>query len=192
MLIRPLQYDSLFLVLLPTYSRDTHILGHYLYLNCPVITWVCACYAISYSHGVSQHYGDPGKQRRYFIALEIAQCHSVWGEFYILLLLNSGHEVIRNNGIIHPPACFLYLMCDEKQWISLLWPNDTMKKQISCNLKHPRLYWKLYYQPATCFTHGLLVLKTASRFLQLSVGLCAIITSHLVLQCFSKSDVCFV
>ena len=28
--IRPLQYDSLFLVLPPTYSRDTCILGHYL------------------------------------------------------------------------------------------------------------------------------------------------------------------
>ena len=28
--IRPLQYDSLFLVLPPAYSRDTCLLGHYL------------------------------------------------------------------------------------------------------------------------------------------------------------------
>ena len=51
--LRPLQYDSLFLVLPPAYPRDTRILGHYLYLNCPAITWLCVCYAISYSHGVS-------------------------------------------------------------------------------------------------------------------------------------------
>ena len=38
--IRPLQYDSLFLVLLPAYSRDTQMLSHYLYLNCPAITCV--------------------------------------------------------------------------------------------------------------------------------------------------------
>jgi len=70
-------HDSLFLVLPPAYSRDTRILGHYLYLNYLVITRLCACYAISYSHGVSQCYGGLGKQRRHLIALEIVQCHSV-------------------------------------------------------------------------------------------------------------------
>ena len=36
--LRPLQYDSLLLVLPSAYSKDTRILGHYLHLNCPAIT----------------------------------------------------------------------------------------------------------------------------------------------------------
>jgi len=82
--VRPLQYDSLFLVLPPAYSRDTCILGHYLYLYHMTLCVLCI-YAISYSHGVSQCYSGPGKQGRHLIALEIVQCHSVWGEFIFCL-----------------------------------------------------------------------------------------------------------